>query len=79
MKRFTLFALIAIMVMASMNVEAKRQRVAKLTSIPHEKLVTMIAKGTHWNEKNVARLGLKRLVKKIEREEYEDLFDFATK
>lgn len=69
MKRFTLLTIIAIMILASMNVEAKRSK-AKSISIPYEKLVTMIAKETHWNEKNVARLGLKRLVKKIEREEY---------
>ena len=69
MKRFTLLTLIAIMLVASMSVEAKRTK-ARSTRIPYEKLVTMIATEAHWSEKNVAKLGLRKLVKKTSKEEY---------
>lgn len=69
MKRFTLLTLIAVIAIASINLEAKTAK-AKSSSIPFEKLVTMIAKGNHWNEKNIVTLGLKRLIKKTSKAEY---------
>ncbi len=69
MKRFTLFTLIAIMALTSINLDAKT-KAPKSSNIPFEKLVAMIATEAHWKEKNIAKLGLKRLIKKTSREEY---------
>lgn len=69
MKRFTLFTLIAIIALTSVNIDAKT-KVRKSGNIPFEKLVAMIATEAHWKEKNVAKLGLKKLIKKTSREEY---------
>ena len=69
MKRFTLFTLIAIIALTSVNIDAKT-RERKSSTIPFEKLVAMIATEAHWKEKNVAKLGLIKLIKKTSREEY---------
>lgn len=78
MKRFLLLILIAIIAVPSINVEAEAKSPrTKINSIPFEKLVTMIATGTHWKEKNIAKLGLKKLVKKTSKEEYGTDFWFV--
>ena len=61
MKRLTLFTLIAIFALVSVNADAKNKRV-KRNVIPFEKLVAMIATEAHWNENNVAKLGLRKLL-----------------
>ena len=69
MKRFTLFTLIAIMALTSVNINAKTPAV-KSSKIPFEKIVKMIATSAHWKENNVAKLGLKKLIRKTSKEEY---------
>lgn len=71
MKRITFLALIAIITLASINVDGKTRKVkSNNSSISYEKLVSTLAKGRHWNEKNLVKLGLKKLLKKTSKEEY---------
>lgn len=69
MKRLISFTLIIIIALSSVNIDAKTKAL-RSSKIPFEKLVTMIATEAHWKERNVAKLGLKKLIKKTSREEY---------
>lgn len=69
MKRFLLLSLISLIAVSSLNVEAKSSKIEN-NKIPFEKLVTMIATEAHWKEKNIVKLGLKKLIKKTRKEEY---------
>ena len=69
MKRLLSIILIAAMAFALQNVAAKAPRTTRGT-IPFDKLVTLIAKQNHWQEKNLTKMGLKKLVKKSEQEEF---------
>ncbi len=71
MKRIILLALVAIIAVASINVDGKTRKArSNNNSISYEKLVTMLAKGTHWNEKNLVNLGLNKVFKKTYKVEY---------
>lgn len=75
MKRLYITLLIAIIAMVSQDVIAKRAKTSRST-IPFEKLVTMIATEAHWSEINLAKLGLNKLGKRTHREEFGECIIF---
>lgn len=68
MKRLALTILIAVMALASQDVAAKTSKVAK-GSIPFNKIVEMIATQSHWDRQSLSKIGLSKLVYKIEQDE----------
>lgn len=78
MKRLLLLVMIGLIGLTVVNVEAKTRRVKRkanvasnvIKNVPIVDLVDVIATGSHWKERNLAKLGLKKLAKKTMREEY---------
>ncbi len=69
MKRLVTILLIIVVALATQDVDAKRVK-RRSHADPLAKLVEMIAAGNHWSQPNLAKLGLTKLISKVEQEEF---------